>query len=93
MSKFQYSKWRHGGWYVENVIYPSGAVGCVSRNHPDKRWRIVCDERLHDFSYDTRDDAARAELQIVKEMKARLAARDTSVKSVPNDPVNQQELI
>src|SRR5580700_4881304 len=28
-----YSPWRHGGWYVDNVRYPSGAVGCVSRNY------------------------------------------------------------
>ena len=46
----QYSKWRHGGWYVTNVRYIGGAVGCVSNNgasdfpvdssaeklHPDK---------------------------------------------------------
>ena len=41
----QFSPWRHGGWYVDNLRYPSGAVGCVSRNYPDKKWRIVCDPR------------------------------------------------
>lgn len=30
-----YSSWRHGGWYVHNVRYPSGACGCVSNNYPD----------------------------------------------------------
>jgi hypothetical protein len=40
-----FSEWRHGGWYVDNVRYPSGAVGCVSRNFADGKWRIVCDER------------------------------------------------
>ncbi len=56
-----YSPWRHGGWYVGNVRYPNGAVGCVSRNYPDKRWRIACDERQGDYTYRTRDAAARAE--------------------------------
>jgi hypothetical protein len=56
-----YSPWRHGGWYVGNVRYPNGAVGCVSRNYPDKRWRIACDGRPGDYTYRTRDAAARAE--------------------------------
>ena len=56
-----YSRWRHGGWYVGNVRYPNGAVGCVSRNYPDKRWRIACDGRQGDYTYRTRDAAARAE--------------------------------
>jgi hypothetical protein len=61
---FEYSRWRHGGWYVHNVRYPSGAVGCVSRNFPDGKWRIVCDPRPFDErpTFKTRDDAARAEL-------------------------------
>jgi hypothetical protein len=28
-----------------NVRYPNGAVGCVSRNYPDRKWRIVSDDR------------------------------------------------
>lgn len=68
-----YSPWRHGGWYVDNVRYPSGAVGCVSRNYADKKWRIACDYRpdayeLH--TYPNRDAAARAE----RELAARQAA-------------------
>lgn len=49
--EYVYSRWRHGGWYVDNVRYPSGAVGCVSRNMTgpdglsDRKWRIVCDDR------------------------------------------------
>lgn len=56
----EYRAWRGGGWYVDNVHYPSGAVGCVSRNYADKKWRIVCDR---DFTrtFRSRDDAARAE--------------------------------
>ena len=42
---YTYSPWRHGGWYVDNIRYPSGAVGCVSRNYRDRKWRIVCDPR------------------------------------------------
>lgn len=68
----QYEPWRHGGWYVTNVRYPSGAVGCVSRNYADRKWRIVCDPRegsyprgSNDHTYPSRDAAARAELEIV----------------------------
>lgn len=67
----QFSRWRHGGWYVHNVRYPSGACGCVSRNYPDKRWRIACDDRRTelgapgDFTYPSRDAAARAERDLV----------------------------
>lgn len=66
-----FSPWRHGGWYVDNVRYPSGAVGCVSRNYADKRWRIVCDSRenAHElYTYPSRDAAARAERALVAEM-------------------------
>jgi hypothetical protein len=62
-----FSKWRHGGWYVNNVQYPSGAIGCVSCNYPDKKWRIVCDDRRTDLgahgdhTFRNRDAAARAE--------------------------------
>lgn len=60
----RFSPWRHGGWYVSNVRYPSGAVGCVSRNYPDGKWRIVCDKREGDHTYPSRDEAARAEREI-----------------------------
>lgn len=63
----QYSPWRHGGWYVDNVHYPSGAVGCVSRNFPDRKWRIACDDRDSDHTYPNRDAAARAEHVIALE--------------------------
>ena len=54
-----YKRWRHGGWYVTNVRYPNGAVGCVSNNYPDRRWRIVCEASQTPFP--SRDAAARAE--------------------------------
>lgn len=67
-----YSEWRHGGWYVDNLRLPSGAIGCVSRNYPDKKWRIVCDPRNGsypggplDHTYPNRDAAARAERELV----------------------------
>lgn len=62
-----YSRWRHGGWYVSGVRYPSGACGCVSSNYPDKKWRIVCDDRRKalnepgDLTFGSREAAARAE--------------------------------
>lgn len=56
----EYESYRHGGWYVMNVRYPSGAVGCVSRNYADKKWRIVCSVD-QDQTFPNRDAAARAE--------------------------------
>ena len=58
-----FSKWRHGGWYVNNVRYPSGAVGCISKNYPDGKWRIVCHPLPFDQqpTFKSRDEAARAE--------------------------------
>lgn len=71
-----YSRWRHGGWYVHSVRYPSGACGCVSRNYPDRKWRIVCDPRRStiggegDFTFKDRDSAARAEYELALSMFA-----------------------
>ncbi|WP_205582865.1 hypothetical protein [Pseudomonas aeruginosa] len=77
-----YSKWRHGGWYVRNVQYPSGGCGCVSNNYEDGAWRIVCDDRRQapgqagDFTFKTRDEAARAERELVRQITLdRLAKR------------------
>jgi hypothetical protein len=72
-----YSKWRHGGWYVNNVRHPSGAVGCVSSNYADGKWRIVCDSRpdAHEkHTYKTRDAAARAEHELAIAAYAALRA-------------------
>jgi hypothetical protein len=66
----RYEKWRHGGWYVMNARYASGAVGCVSRNYADGKWRIVCDERTnaHELhTYPSRDAAARAERELAEQ--------------------------
>lgn len=62
-ASFSYSRWRHGGWYVNNVRYPNNAAGCVSRNYADKKWRVVCDSRPFEErpTFNCRDDAARAE--------------------------------
>jgi len=64
----EYSRWRHGGWYVTNVRYDSGAVGCVSNNYVDKRWRVVCnsDDFEDQPSFSSREDAAQAERLFVK---------------------------
>ena len=69
----EYSPWRHGGWYT-NVRYPSGAVGCVSRNYTDGKWRIVCDERPNAhaiYTYPSRDAAARAEKAMIEAAELR----------------------
>ncbi|WP_232504687.1 hypothetical protein [Acidovorax delafieldii] len=66
-----YSRWRHGGWYVSGIRYPSGACGCVSSNYPDRKWRIVCDDRRQalndpgDVTFGSREAAARAEQVLV----------------------------
>jgi hypothetical protein len=72
----QFEKWRHGGWYVTNIRYPSGAVGCVSRNYSDRRWRIACDNRPgsypggpNDHTYPSRDAAATAERELAGAMR------------------------
>jgi hypothetical protein len=72
MPKFTYSAWRHGGWYVHEVRYPSGACGCVSRNYPDKKWRIACDPRPFEQqpTFNSRDEAAAAEFLLAKEDRA-----------------------
>lgn len=67
-----YTKWRHGGWYVVNVNYPSGACGCVSRNYKDGKWRIVCGEFEKTFA--NRDEAARAEYAIARAQELGLEA-------------------
>lgn len=62
--------WRHGGWYVVNMRYPSGAVGCVSRQYEDRKWRVVCEVgrdllgALVGRTFTSRDAAARAEWTI-----------------------------
>ena len=56
---------------MTNLHYPSGACGCVSNNYPDKKWRIACNTRRRnlgeegDFTFKTRDAAARAERELV----------------------------
>lgn len=66
-AEFHYSPWRHGGWYVSNVRYPSGAIGCVSRNYEDRKWRIVCDPRPFEKqpTFKSRDEAAAAEWRLI----------------------------
>lgn len=77
-----YSPWRHGGWYVNNVRHLKGGCGCVSNNYPDKKWRIANDERRDnlgepgDFTFRTRDEAAKAERALIREqVKVRMAAK------------------
>lgn len=61
-TEFTYTPWRHGGWYISNIRYANGAFGCVSRNYPDKKWRIVCDPRGDAApTYKSRREAAAAE--------------------------------
>lgn len=60
---------RHGGWYVQNVRYPSRAIVC----HP------VPFEQQPTFK--TRDDAAQAEYVLAAEAKA--AAEAGSLELTP----------
>lgn len=74
VSQFEYDwtpgdwdRWRHGGWYVGNLRYPSGAVGCVSNNYADKKWRIACDPRPFEQqpTFKNRTDAAIGERALI----------------------------
>jgi hypothetical protein len=67
--KPEFERWRHGGWYVTNVRYPSGACGCVSNNYADKKWRIACLQR-DDITFSSRHDAAAAELPFTQALHA-----------------------
>lgn len=71
---YTYESWRHGGWYVHTVRYFSGAVGCVSRNYPDRKWRIVCDPREEAPTFRTRDEAAAAEYELARAEWVRIQA-------------------
>lgn len=77
----RFSRWRHGGYYVGNVSHLNGGLGCISNNYPDKKWRIVCDTRRGhrlnepgDFTFPSRDAAARAELEWTTALKTLVAA-------------------
>lgn len=85
-----YERWRHGGWYVTNLHYPSGAVGCVSRNYPDHKWRIACDPRPDGYAhtYPNRDAAARAEYALVQQLKA--PKRTPAIPYTPDDWTPEQ---
>lgn len=97
---FTYSRWRHGGWYVHEVHYPSGAIGCVSRNYSDRKWRIVCDPRPFEQrpTFRTRDEAAAAEWNLAAQEYAQVppavsnlagpkthSGPDHSAARLPND--------
>ncbi len=75
----EYSPWRHGGWYVDNLRYPSGAVGCVARFNNGRTWQIACDGRDTIPSFNSRDEAARAEAAIIiaECIAAQISARVT----------------
>ncbi|OLR69832.1 hypothetical protein BI311_24300 (plasmid) [Xanthomonas citri pv. citri] len=64
-TEFTYTPWRDGGWYVPSIRYANGAIGCVSRNYPDKKWRVVCDPRGDAApTYKSRREAAAAEYSL-----------------------------
>jgi hypothetical protein len=62
-----FSDWRHSGYYVSNLHYPDGGLGCVSNNYNDGKWRIVCDNRPFDErpTFGTREAAAHAEKALI----------------------------
>ncbi|WP_206605506.1 hypothetical protein [Rhodoblastus acidophilus] len=69
---FFYSRWRHGGWYVDNIRWPNGGCGCVSRNYVDRKWRIACDPRPFETqpTFKARDAAALAEWRLIQDITA-----------------------
>lgn len=59
-----YEPWRHGGSYVSNIVYPSGAVGCIvsARHSATGRFHVACGPaELTEVKHKTRRAAAFAE--------------------------------
>lgn len=63
-----YERWRHGGSYVVNLVYPTGAVGCIAsaRHTVSGKFEIACQPDAGQFS--TRRAAAFAEREIAIEL-------------------------
>lgn len=87
--------WRHGGWYWsvatmdagQKMFWPGGGSGCVSRQmlnpetgKADRKWRIVCDPRSADHTYANRDDAARAEWELMREAHQAIEAAESAAQ-------------
>jgi hypothetical protein len=85
MKKFTYSRWRHGGWYVHEITWPNGGIGCVSNNYDDHKWRIACDPRPFELrpTYRTREKAAQAEWEFTEKLKASGRCHQTPDMFVP----------
>ena len=64
-NRWIYSEWGDT-WYVNNLRYPNGAVGCVARG-ANGGWAIACHPDAGEFP--ARDEAADAEYRLVKAMK------------------------
>lgn len=81
-TEFAYLRWRHGGWTVINIHYPSGAAGCVSKNYKDRKWRIACDPRPFEKqpTFRSRDEAALAEWHLAQRERAAAAVIRTEGK-------------
>jgi hypothetical protein len=74
--------------YVHSVPYQSGAIGCISRNYPDGKWRIVCDPRPSEDqpTFETREQAAKAEWDLTQAETPRLPGkRQKNQKSSDTD--------
>lgn len=76
-----YSYWRHGGSYVDNLPYPSGAVGCIAsaRRTHSGRFELACPPADAEWTgprtFRTRDAAARAEASYALSLWAALWER------------------
>ena len=68
---------------------PNRALGCVSNNYADGQWRIVCDSRRNglnepgDFTFATRDAAAKAERELVRIEAQGIQAKLASTQPPP----------
>ncbi|WP_321820871.1 MULTISPECIES: hypothetical protein [unclassified Burkholderia] len=92
-----FSRYRDEGWYVHGVRYPGGAIGCVSNKFPDGRWRILCDHRrgvdlddAQDFTYPSREAAARAEYALAAAQTNALAQSEAT-RATLNHPEARSE--
>lgn len=86
----EYEYWRHGGSYVTNVVFPSGAVGCVAsaRHTLSGKFESACFDL---GTFKTRDAAARAERAHAISLWVKQDEESTGLPFVPGDDLTGRD--
>lgn len=63
----RFAKSRYGGYFITNLYYPDGAVGCIvsARHTASGKFELACPPAGYDKKFRTRKEAAYAELALV----------------------------